>query len=497
MSETVSDPTAQMAAVADARRAVAAAQAHLAVVARAYADARIAADREAQRASQAPGRARPGEFVADELSLTLREQPYHVSRLLARTRRLAGGLPTVWAAYAAGELDPEQVRVVDGVARRVTEASTLDALDRQVVDAAQSRCPKQLGLWALKLVVALEPDAFATRHRRALAERRVTVVQGVDGIGYVTGEMSAHDAAAIDGMLTSAARSLGKDDPRTHQQRRSDLFADLLLGRLGWDDQAEDEADPGDEQPSPEEWLETEEIDPDTGELLGTTWRRLDAGGAPVGPAQPAVPAGPFVRPRLVRRPRRLRIGVVVPLSSLLGLTDAPAELVDRTGLVPGEELRQMITDLLHPDGSSDSRDEVMFTRLLTDDGGRLLDVTELGRYPSRRLAEAVMLRAGTCRFPTCSVPADRCDIDHHEPVPRGPTAARNLDPPCRRHHRGKTQAWHATTRDHDGVDWTMPDGHRYRCLDEPLPTGTAIRFHQTPRATERPSACQDLPRRD
>ena len=97
----------------------------------------------------------------------------------------------------------------------------------------------------------LEPEAFAERHRRALAERRVSVVQGVDGMGYVTGEVSATDAAAIDGMLAAAARSLGATDPRTEQQRRADLFADycwadspsakrrrgtwaMRLARTGW-----------------------------------------------------------------------------------------------------------------------------------------------------------------------------------------------------------------------------------------------------------------------
>ncbi|HEY6812213.1 MAG TPA: hypothetical protein VI074_05925, partial [Propionibacteriaceae bacterium] len=100
------------------------------------------------------------------------------------------------------------------------------------------------------------------------------------------------------------------------------------------------------------------------------------------------------------------------------------------------------------------------------------LDVTELGRYASARLAEAIKIRAGTCRFPTCTVPAERCDLDHHNPHPRGPTSGNNQDPFCRRHHRGKTFAWHAALRDDYGVDWTMPDAEHYRCLDEPLPTG-------------------------
>jgi hypothetical protein len=59
----------------------------------------------------------------------------------------------------------------------VTEPSTLAVLDEQAVDAAQTRSPKQLAVWLLRLVVQLEPLAFEQRHRRALAERRVTVIQ--------------------------------------------------------------------------------------------------------------------------------------------------------------------------------------------------------------------------------------------------------------------------------------------------------------------------------
>jgi len=181
-------------------------------------------------------------------------------------------------------------------------------------------------------------------------------------------------------------------------------------------------------------------------------------------------PRPPALTPKLVRRPRTIRIGVVVPLSSLLSDTHAPGETADRSGCIPGEILRQQIADTLQ----SNRRDQVLFTRLLTDDGGRLLDTTELGRYPSTRLAEAITIRAGTCRFPACTVPADRCDLDHHQPHPHGPTSAINQDPFCRRHHRGKTFAWLACIRNDHGVDWTMPDAEHYRCTDEPLPTGIA-----------------------
>jgi Domain of unknown function (DUF222) len=458
--------------VVDARRDAAAASARLAEAAVAYADARIADDTAAGVGTGRTRRIRRGEFVADELALILRDQPYQVRCLIARSRRLAAGMPTVWEAFRRGELDADQIRIIDRVARRATEAATLAALDDQAVAAAQTRSPKQLQVWLLRLVVQLEPLAFQQRHCHALAERRVTVVQGADGMGYVTGEVSATDAAAIDAMLAAAARNLGADDLGTEQQRRADLFADLLLGRIAFDQTDRDDEDASDDGAAAEsEWLEVENIDPDTGEFLGTQLQPLDADGEPVGESFEATSTSkPAPMPRLSKRPQTNRIGVVVPLASLLGSSDTPAELADRSGFIAGQMLRDQIAATLGPD----SRDEVLFTRLLTDNRGRLLDATELGRYPSRRLADAIKIRAGSCRYPTCTVPADRCDLDHHIPVPEGETSGRNLDPFCRRHHRGKTFAWLACIRDDYGVDWTMPDAEHYRCLDDPLPTGRA-----------------------
>jgi hypothetical protein len=119
-----------------------------------------------------------------------------------------------------------------------------------------------------------------------------------------------------------------------------------------------------------------------------------------------------------------------------------PSWLIDPASY-RGEMLREQIAEAV----DSDSQDELLFTRLLTDDGGRLLDTTELGRYPSARLAQAIKIRAGSCRFPACTVSADRCDLDHHEPIPRGVTSTTHMDPFCRRHHRGKTFAWLACER--------------------------------------------------
>ena len=91
----------------------------------------------------------------------------------------------------------------------------------------------------------------------------------------------------------------------------------------------------------------------------------------------------------------------MVPLASLIGATDTAAELADRSGFIPGEALKEQIAAAL----DADSSDEILFTRLLTDNQGRLLDTTELGRYPSARLAQAIKIRAGTCRYPPAPCP--------------------------------------------------------------------------------------------
>jgi hypothetical protein len=77
---------------------------------------------------------------------------------------------------------------------------------------------------------------------------------------------------------------------------------------------------------------------------------------------------------------------------------------------------------------------------LLTDERGNLLDVTELGRFPSRTLALAVKFRDGVHQ-PVMHGARTRCDLDHIIPAPEGATAAVNLDSDCRHDHRAKHMA--------------------------------------------------------
>lgn len=423
------------------QRLAAAAQAELTALLVAFAERRIADDRADPRCDPTlPGRARPGEFVADELSLALSMSVWETRRLLNRSRRLRASMQAVWAAGLAGRLDPPRLAAIDGAARLVLDPHVLTILDEQVVEVAVRKTVKQLHAWLDRFLAVQEPDAYEHRHQVSFADRTVSVRPGTEGVSFVSAMVSAPDASLIDTRLDLLARGCGAGDPRTVGQRRTDLFRDLLLHRVSVTETTE-----------AAELVEVELIDPDTGEYLGTRIQPVDADGEPVDQPCPTTTVTPGENVAAT-------VGVVVALSTLTGESDLPGQLADRSACLPADQVRGLA-----------AQPGTLFYRLLTDDQGHLLDVTRLGRFATGQLGFAVRIRAGTCGFPTCTVPADRCDLDHHEPVPRGSTQAANLDPASRRHHRAKTHAGFHSWRDRHETIWTTPTDHTYRCLDEPL----------------------------
>jgi hypothetical protein len=151
---------------------------------------------------------------------------------------------------------------------------------------------------------------------------------------------------------------------------------------------------------------------------------------------------------------------VVVSIQSLFGFSNTPGQLMDRSALVAADQLRELA-----------QQKGTLFYRLLTDERGQLLDVTEMGRFPSRKLAMSIKFRDATCTGPTCHKAAADCDMDHVIPHPEGATTAINLNDACKPEHRAKTFAGHVAARTGPHTTtWTMPTGHRYTNEDPPLP---------------------------
>jgi hypothetical protein len=117
-------------------------------------------------------------------------------------------------------------------------------------------------------------------------------------------------------------------------------------------------------------------------------------------------------------------VAVVVEAAALAGVTDTPAH-VDGDAPVPADWVLELALS-----------GNTLWTRLLTDAVGHVLDVTHHGYQPPATLREAIAWRDATCRISGCTTPATRSDLDHHTAYAAGgPTSAANLRSLCRRHH--------------------------------------------------------------
>lgn len=140
---------------------------------------------------------------------------------------------------------------------------------------------------------------------------------------------------------------------------------------------------------------------------------------------------------------------VTTTATTLLGLDELPGDLRGY-GPLPANRIREIAFDL-----------KATWTGVLVDDDGYPTKLAaQRYRFPAR-LAEFIRLRDQTCCRPGCNKPADKCDVDHLIPYPRGETTAENGNAECRRHHREKHQSGWTVHRDTAGnVLWISPTGH-------------------------------------
>jgi hypothetical protein len=351
-----------------------------------------------ERADGAGQGRRRVDAAVHELSLALTLPVPTVERRVARARRLRSSMPTVWQAWHDGRIGTAHVTAVDHAATRLTRPESIALLDETAVDRLAGLTPGQATRWLVRWVERTEADAARERHRVAHADRKVALRPLGDGMTRLTADLESTDAAAIMQSLSKAAHVLPAADERTIDQARADLFADTLLDRRA---------------------------------------NGSDGGGLGY----------------------RAVIGITVPLSSLMGFSDVPGELTDRSASIPAHVVRQAMKDPTS-----------LLYRLVTDDVGDLLTITWLGRFAPARLSQVLEFRDGTSVFPTSMVPARMCDTDHSDPWPAD-TSAANTGPLNRRVHNLKTEGHLRLRQPSPGVfEWTTRTGHTYTRHPEPLP---------------------------
>ena len=152
------------------------------------------------------------------------------------------------------------------------------------------------------------------------------------------------------------------------------------------------------------------------------------------------------------------QIAVTMDGSAVAAATDQPAIAADGSWLAPTQWMLDLATH---------QANNIFWHRMIldpiTDD---VLSIEYRGRFAPAVLRQAIEFRDGICQAPGCCKPAHLCDIDHRTPHETGgPTAATNLQPLCRKHHKAKGFGLLTTTTPHNGP----PPGHPHIPIEQHL----------------------------
>ncbi|MEL7976076.1 DUF222 domain-containing protein [Isoptericola sp. F-RaC21] len=331
------------------------------------------------------------------------------------------------------------------------DAPAARAVESGVLHAAATSTPAQFARAVRRARDLAHPTPLDVRHAEALRTRGVWVDPGKDGMAWLTAHLPApHAHAVADRLDTLADRLHAAGDPRGRGELRADALTDLLL-----DDGT---------------------LDLTLGHVAPST---APNGHGPADTEHHAPAALGSLAP--VARAIRPRVNVTVPVLSLLGITDAPAVL---DGHVPidAETARALCAHA------------PSFRRVLTHpETGVVLSVGRRSYAVPADLRALLAERDATCRFPGCTRPAGRSDVDHTVAwADGGQTRADNLAHLCRRHHVMKhSTRWtvrqvtgttagvaDGTAGSLDGtLEWTSPTGR----IHATAPTSPETTRHRTP----------------
>lgn len=390
--------------------------------------------------------------VASEIAAAAHLSDRSLQAQIGRALQLVDDYPVTLDAWAAGALSRAHVQAILDAGQAVS-ADQRGEFDVLAVATAEGLSPGRLARRLAALAERLQPTSMTERHRAARTTRNVRVVSAENGMSDLIATLPTVLAVGIYDRLTQQSRALidaraavtpggdaaspevgavtrgggpaipGGDaapaaaDDRTVDQVRADILADLLLT-------AAPDADPtrGDDGPG----------------TLGAI---------------------------------RAKVQVVVPALTMLdpdGENLDPADLVGH-GPIDAETARTVA------ESTSVPWDRVI-THPIT---GAVLHVDTYHRTAA--IDRHLRARDRHCRWPGCTAPAVRCEVDHtHDAALGGETDVGNLSHLCQRHHTQKQfTRWRVRQRAGGVLEWTSPTGRVY--IDEPLPYAPAVRFIPDP----------------
>jgi hypothetical protein len=442
--------------------------------------AMLAAKESMRGEIETPVGTRTVPFAAAELAMRLTVTRGEATNLIAVGDAFSGTLAETAEALERGEIDLRKATTIVTTLSGYPDAVAWQ-VQAEVLPGAARRTHRQLVQDLNRALIGVDPHDAELRHRKASEKRHVTRLRPLpEGMASMTVVGPAEDVVAVDVALQAAAMAARADgDGRSTDQLRFDALAAMSHHALttGWIGQP-----------------------PAAGSVLTRPIpRTVTPGGHPDGRSGPALRPFPLSD--------RIKVNVTVPFSLVI-----PEENLEDVGCTPGATTGREPPDALPdprppqkprdplaalPDPAPERKDPLAaldeptaevaeisgigpvtpavarlfalggtWRRIITDPiTGLVHDVGRTTYRPPAELARYVRERDRTCILPGCSVPADRCQLDHGLAwALGGVTASWNLEPLCDRDHVLKTSGGFRVEMGIEGVYvWTAPSGHRYR----------------------------------
>ena len=381
-----------------------------------------------------------------ELAAAMRITEHAAGMLMARGQALVHRYPAALDSLGSGRMTPRHSEVLVSL----LDAVLPDIRAGLIAPAVQLAETEPSGVFRRKLQSLIETaqaPTLAERHEAALTRRRAVFEPDLDGMAWLYIFGPAVELKAAHDRVTRIAKTILRAGAGS-------TTSTTQSAGLGAVDVAAPDAEPIDQPPQAPDGRTLDQIRADIyGDLL------IDG----------IVPGHP-------KAARGIRAEAVVTVPALSLLDDAHAAAaeparVEGLGPIPIAVARELCG------GSKD------WMRVLTHpETGMILSVGRRKYRPPKALRQLVKWRAARCLAPGCSMPAERCEVDHSvDWALGGETRLTNLNPFCTGHHIVKHGTEWSVVQCEGGVmQWTSPLGRVYivepeRALpvftvDEPAP---------------------------
>jgi hypothetical protein len=346
-----------------------------------------------------------------EVAVLLNISERAAENLIGVSHSLVTTLPGTLSCLGKGDISWRHATImVDETAGLASEDQ--QRLENQVLSRPDRLTPAKFARVLRKAREERNPETISERHTEAREQRGMSVEDGRDGMSDLVLHLESTHAHAIFNRATAGARALNDPlDDRTLDNRRADIVAHVLLAEV--DGEAFGVV--------PDEWDDTNYV---------RWYRGITA-----------------------------QVAVTVPVLSLLGQQTTPATL---DGWVPIDP--QTARALTH-------RAKGVLRILTHPESGVVLSVGRKRYKVPKDLRRFLEIRDLTCRFPGCSIAANRSDMDHTLDWQfDGETQHNNLAFLCPGHHTLKGNTDWTVTQAADGsgvLTWTTPSGRSYRTFPQ------------------------------